>query len=369
MADGIQLSGAAALIGTFFGMRQMAKKKEAMDAELAAATDLEAKMEVMAKHDPELYKNTAFLTQLQYVKDAKAKQAADVAANRAAQVQSEKRRLFEEMNVAGGNFVDPMARAENVAIYGPLAGIDKDQMQAATKALEQQRDFGYDTQKETQQQTGRTLLEGVQQGNRVALEGIQQENKLAAQRQQAGLQGGLAIQKANLDRMTEKYKMDLEAGRPAKPPVGFELVQDGMAPVPGTTEHTKASTYINETGNTYRDMVKYRGMADRGIAAFGGNARKADAEREKIINAYAKVIAGANPSNDRATMEQDYARAKELVPSVSSIFGRDKAALEQLDAVIADIEQRGNDAQAITKNWRGMPRHSFSRQVQAKPRP
>lgn len=254
----------------------------------------------------------------QQEQDAIAKQQAerlaaqDAAAQESIKIDENKREGIRSMFAAFG----PEKASQLVSDYGNLYSLPKDIVERTQKVADVATGQANALQKE-----------GVQFSNQQTLEGIKQGNKLAENVQQAGLtretnriQAGLTLKN---QKEIEKYKADLDEGKPAKPPAGFIDTGGGkVAPIPGTPAHTTAITGLNSLNGTLSLIDKYGNMARGGGNLFAGKAAQ---EADQLQGLLAQQIAQAN-NPGRAPTDADIEAARKLVPSITDVSDRVKGA-------------------------------------------
>jgi hypothetical protein len=125
-------------------------------------------------------------------------------------------------------------------------------------------------------------------------------------------------------KMMADYNAAIEAGKPVKPPAGWQDVGGKLAPLPGTTPHVEAVRATNANINLLNELDKYAAMAaGTGNLMAGENAQKADAQQRIVAQAIARAN---NPG--RAPSDADIEAAKAQVPSITGISRRGKGATE-----------------------------------------
>jgi hypothetical protein len=237
------------------------------------------------------------------------------------------------------NAFGPQKTTELIANYGGAEGYPKDivdraqkQVDTATataaRQLEQQTGFQQDVKKmdiQRQNQEAATLL----------------DDKLA--------RGRLGITLANQKTMAD-YEANIAAGKPVKPPAGWIDTGGGkLAPVPGTKAHTEAVTGVNALNNTLSLIDKYQNLAtgNQGLLA-GKTAQEAD----QLQNILAQQIAQAN-NPGRAPTDKDIEAAKQIVPSITGVWDREKGA-RKLGVLRSEFLKKQQQAYGLVRHYPGV---------------
>lgn len=203
------------------------------------------------------------------------------------------------------------------------------------------------------------VTQATKTAEEAATTGFQREVQLkdiARQNQENAtlLEDQLARRRLGISAANEKqiidYRTAKEAGQPVKPPAGWIDTGGGMlAPVPGTKAHTEAVTGVNALNNTLQLIDKYQNMATGPANLFSGKAAQ---DADQLQNLLAQQIAQAN-NPGRAPTDKDIEAAKELVPSVTGAWDREKGA-RKLAVLRQEFLKKQQQSYGLVKHYPGV---------------
>jgi hypothetical protein len=214
-------------------------------------------------------------------------------------------------------------------------------------------------------QTWREEEAAAQRGIELTKMEMQRLHQLALEKN-AGFNSSLAQQEFDI-----KYPMNPVTGKreprlePQKLPPNLEIGVDGRTPVPtpGTPEYGKAYDIVSASNALLKDLTAYRQLitgtpaeegkpaVSGGVSFTGEKSRTADAMRNQLVTRVAKSIAGEGMSTTSADVE----RAEEMVPSVTTLLGNDKKAIQAVDELIRSESAKSASARSRFSNYRGLP--------------